>query len=102
MKATLGDAQCDVLYAPAVAQCIDASHRSFQLYKSGVYEEPACTTTTDHCISVWGWGTTADGEDYWIVKNSWGTSWGLEGYMYMKRGVQMCAMGYYDSVYFSI
>ena len=101
IKKTLDyDGACGSLYSPAVASCIDANHQSFQLYRSGVYAEPSCTKTTTHCISVWGFGTTDDGEDFWILKNSWGASWGLGGYMHMQRGVQMCAIGSYDSYYF--
>lgn len=48
---------------------IDATHRSFQLYKSGVYYEPACSnTTSDHAVLVVGYGTE-NGKDYWLVKN---------------------------------
>ena len=54
-------------------------YSDFPHYQSGVYEEPSCTNKTDHCISIWGWGTSDQGVDYWIIKNSWGTSWGMDG-----------------------
>lgn len=53
-----------------IAVAIDASHESFQLYESGVYDEGSCSSTElDHAALVVGYGTDPDGGDYWIVKN---------------------------------
>jgi len=71
---------------PAIAVAIDASHSSFQFYSSGVYNEPACNPNNlDHAVSIIGYGTASVGGDYWLVRNSWGTSWGIGGYIKMKR-----------------
>ena len=69
-----------------VSIAIEADQSTFQLYKSGVFTG-ACGTTLDHGVLLVGYGS-ASGEDYYIMKNSWGTSWGESGYMRMGRGPQ--------------
>ncbi|XP_075226648.1 cathepsin L [Lycorma delicatula] len=69
-----------------VSVAIDAGQSSFQLYKSGVYFDPECSSQDlDHGVLVVGYGTTEEGVDYWLVKNSWGTHWGDKGYIKMAR-----------------
>eukprot|EP00750_Incisomonas_marina_P018921 INCI3175.1.p1 GENE.INCI3175.1~~INCI3175.1.p1 ORF type:complete len:474 (+),score=56.04 INCI3175.1:71-1423(+) len=74
-----------------VSVAIEADKSVFQLYKSGVLTSKTCGTQLDHGVGIVGYGTL-DGTDYWKVKNSWGASWGLEGYILMERNVNMCGI----------
>jgi len=77
---------------PVVAQ-INASDISFQQLTTGVYNLPTCSNGTNHAITLIGWGTdSTSGLNYWIAKNSWGTSWGNQGYFRIVRGKNMCGI----------
>ena len=67
-----------------VSVAIEADTKYFQSYKSGVLTGDSCGTTLDHGVLVVGYGTD-NGQDYWLVKNSWSTSWGDEGYIKIGR-----------------
>ena len=71
-------------YGPA-AIAIDASAWAFQLYTSGIYDHSRCSSTNlDHGVGCVGYGTEGS-TNYWIVRNSWGTSWGESGYIRMVK-----------------
>ena len=75
-----------------ISVAMDASQRSFQMYSEGVYDPLTCSSTNlDHGVLVVGYGTQ-DGQDYWLVKNSWGANWGLEGYFMIAVGRNKCGI----------
>ena len=63
----------DALVKQPVSVCIDAQCDAFMNYGGGVLDED-CGTHIDHCVLAVGYELT--GKEYYIVKNSWGTSWG--------------------------
>jgi len=67
-----------------VSIAIEADTRYFQFYKSGVLDSSDCGTNLDHGVLIVGYGTE-DGKPYWLVKNSWGPSWGEDGYVKILR-----------------
>jgi len=80
---------------------IEADHASFQLYKSGVYSGN-CGTKLDHGVLAVGYGDLS-GKTYIKVKNSWGSTWGSQGYIYLARkgdGRGQC--GVYEAASFPI
>lgn len=77
LKTLISQGVCDI--------GIDASKYSFQLYSGGIYDEPSCSSTAlNHAVGLVGYGTMND-VDFWIVRNSWGKSWGEKGYIRMIR-----------------
>jgi len=67
-----------------VSIAIQANQRSFQSYSSGVLTG-RCGQNLDHGVLLVGYGTWTDGTPYWKVKNSWGSSWGMDGYILIER-----------------
>merc|ERR1719433_915417 len=81
----------------AVAVHVD---EEFQRYQGGVYFKPICSKwRLNHAVLVVGYGyDESSGLEYWIVKNSWGSDWGEDGYIRVVRGYNMCGIAS-DAVY---
>lgn len=80
------DAMMSALMQQPVSIAIQADQQEFQLYQSGVFTG-SCGVELDHGVLVVGYGSE-NGEDYYLVKNSWSTSWGDNGYIKLGRGSQ--------------
>ena len=63
-----------------ISVSIEADKMVFQLYSGGVFDSDQCGTSLDHAVALVGYGTDA-GQDYFILRNSWGVTWGEQGYM---------------------
>jgi len=65
-----------------LAVAIEADQMVFQTYSSGVLTSDAgCGYNLDHAVLAVGYGTDSSGQDYWLIKNSWDTTWGDQGYI---------------------
>jgi cathepsin B len=58
----------------------------FLTYSSGVYTQQSDDVVGAHAVTLIGWGSTRAGVDYWIAENQWGTAWGEDGYLLIRRG----------------
>jgi len=67
-----------------VVIALEADTAYFQSYSGGILDSPSCKTTPDHAVEIVGYGTE-NGIDYWIVRNSWGNTWGENGYFRIKK-----------------
>eukprot|EP00475_Leptophrys_vorax_P013367 TRINITY_DN1974_c0_g1_i1.p1 TRINITY_DN1974_c0_g1~~TRINITY_DN1974_c0_g1_i1.p1 ORF type:complete len:330 (-),score=87.32 TRINITY_DN1974_c0_g1_i1:64-1053(-) len=69
---------------------------AFQFYTSGVFSDSSCSKdpqSVNHAVLAVGYDVdSASGKPYWIVKNSWGASWGIDGYFWILRGENECGL----------
>jgi len=74
-----------------VSIAIEADRAAFQFYASGILDDSSCGTNLDHGVAIVGYGTDS-GKDYWIVRNSWGATWGEAGYVRLVRNKNECGL----------
>lgn len=74
---------------------VDAGSERFRFYSEGIYHRDACGTRPrdlDHAVVLVGYGTSDEGEDYWLVRNSWSKLWGDDGYIKISRSGNDCGI----------
>lgn len=91
-----------ILNVGPISVAINAMTNEFMSYKSGIYElnNADCDPNAlDHAVTIVGIGVNEKGKRYYIVKNSWGTDWGMDGYIYFSADIpNMCGIAE-DSCY---
>jgi len=93
VKAGDENALMTALTSQPIAIAIEADQACFQFYHSGVLDDRSCGTNLDHGVLLVGFDTDASlKKDYWLVKNSWGASWGDKGYIKFVRGKNQCGL----------
>ncbi|KAL6198794.1 hypothetical protein ACLB2K_028583 [Fragaria x ananassa] len=88
-----------------ISAAIDGRGDAFRHYHNGVFKGP-CGHEVNHAVTIIGYGTSEDGFDYWLIKNSWGLDWGDNGYMkihrpdlnspYTRRAEDLCGLGLFN------
>jgi C1A family cysteine protease len=67
-----------------ISVCVFAE--PWQHYQGGILSAKNCEGRTDHCVQLSGYSTDEKGNDYWIVRNSWATEWGEDGFIWLEKG----------------
>jgi len=77
-----------------VSVCVDAS--SWSSYQGGILT--SCGTSVDHCVQATGYYSYGSSGAYWNVRNSWGSDWGISGYIWIAIGQDLCDIGDYATI----
>lgn len=76
-------------YGP-ISVGIDSTSDAMENYKGGIFKASMCGKDIDHAVTIVGYTKNA-----WIIKNSWGPKWGVDGYLYLERGKNACGVAEY-------
>jgi C1A family cysteine protease len=89
----------NALNSGVLSIALAAGNRYFQQYRSGILNTSACGSRIDHAVNMVGWGSEG-GQDYWIVRNSWGSGWGDRGHIKLAAvdGVGICGSQQYSFI----
>ena len=91
---TVANIQREILeYGPVTAGLI--AYTDLLTYTDGVYIRQSNDVVGGHAITLLGWGTEAGGVPYWLAQNQWGTGWGMQGYIKIRRGTNEAAIEQY-------
>ncbi|MBA0845714.1 hypothetical protein Goarm_023003 [Gossypium armourianum] len=91
LPATDEEAMLQAVTNQPVSVAIDGSGLAFQFFQGGVFNGD-CGNSLTHAVTIVGCGTSEEGSNYWLVKNSWGETWGEKGYFRIDRGVNKCCI----------
>ncbi|KAK8483104.1 hypothetical protein V6N11_028888 [Hibiscus sabdariffa] len=80
------------VYKNGPVQVSFSVYEDFAHYKSGVYKHVTGELLGGHSVKLIGWGTSDEGEDYWLLANQWNRSWGDDGFFKIIRGVNECGI----------
>jgi len=77
-----------------ISVCVDATE--WQNYGGGILT--SCGDTMDHCVQLTGYANYGESGAYWIVRNSWSPGWGIDGFIWIEIGQNLCGIANYASI----
>ena len=91
VKSTPHDIMAEV-YKNGPVEVAFTVYEDFAHYKSGVYKHVTGDVMGGHAVKLIGWGTSEDGDDYWLLANQWNRGWGDDGFFKIRRGTNECGI----------
>jgi cathepsin B len=88
---SIAQAQTEIMTHGSISAAFTV-YSDFLTYTSGVYTHKTGSELGGHAVKIYGWGTSSDGTDYWLVANSWNNYWGMNGSFMIARGTDECGI----------